>query len=121
MTDENETRTSSATRTPRWILATMIGFFGLLYAFAVWNGVGQLIVQTQSLAAVDLSLSLVGWIVWILTIALPIVIFAIVVSLGRKAGAGRLALLLVAGLSIVAVFWLDVLAYASASMVSMIA
>ncbi|MGO1768912.1 MAG: hypothetical protein ACTHZX_03070 [Microbacterium sp.] len=121
MTEENETRTAPATRTPRWILVTIIGFFGLLYAFAVWNGVGQLIAQAQYLAALESSLSLTGWIVWLLTIALPIVIFAIVVSLGRRAGAGRLALLLVAGLSIVAVFWLDVLAYAAASLVSMIA
>lgn len=123
MTDEAvpEGTDAGAHRTPRWIIATIAGFFALLYAFAVWNGVGQLIAQVQYLGALESSLSVTGWIVWLLTIVLPIVIYAVVFSLGRRAGAGRLALLLFAGLAIVAVFWLDVLAYSAVSLATMIA
>jgi len=93
-------------RAPVWIVGTVAGFFGLLYAFAVWNGVGQLISTVQ--AGVELTPTL--WAMWLLTIALPIAIFAVVLVIAKRR-VGVLALMLLAGLGVVGAFWLNVLGY----------
>lgn len=108
-------------RTPGWLVAAVAGLFGLFYAFAVWNGVGQLITQVSFFSEAGLSLSVTGWAVWLLTIILPIAVFAAGVAVGRSRGIGRLALLLFAGLAVVAVFWLDVIAYATANQSAFVA
>lgn len=114
-------KSASARRTPGWVVASVAGLFGLFYAFAVWNGVGQLITQLNFFSDAGIALSVTGWAVWVLTIVLPIAVFAAGVGIGRSWGIGRLSLLLLAGLAVVAVFWLDVIAYATASQSAFIA
>jgi hypothetical protein len=114
------TESTSAARRPTWIVATIAGAFALLYAYAVWNAVAQLVQSVQTMAAAGLSLNALGWIVWLLAIALPIALFAIAVSVGRTRGLRTLAILLLVGLSIVAVFWLDVVAYTTINTINLI-
>lgn len=111
---------AQAKRTPGWVVATVAGAFALLYAYAVWAGVAQLVTQVSFLSSSGLGLALIGWAMWILTIALPIALFAVAFAIGRKRSVGVLALLLLTGLTLVGVFWLDVLAYTLVNQASLI-
>lgn len=91
---------------PTWIVVTIAGIFGLFYAYAVWNSLGNLI-QTLQLTPLNLG----GWLVWLFAIVFPIVVFALAFGLGYRRRAAHFALILLAGLALVAVFWLDLLAY----------
>jgi len=94
---------------PVWLIATIAGFFGLFYAYAVWNAVAFLISQATG----PLGLNGGGWALLLTAIAFPIVVFALAFAIGWKRRAGAFALIMLAGLGIVAVFWMNVIAYAA--------
>lgn len=96
---------------PTWLVATIAGFFGLFYAYAVWGAVGFLIAQANG----TLGLNGLGWFVLTFAVAFPILVFAAAFALGWKRRAWQFALLLLAGLGVAAVLWLNVLAYAATS------
>jgi hypothetical protein len=95
-------------RTPTWLVATIAGAFGLFYAYAVWNAVAFLIDQASGV----LGLNGLGWAVLLFAVAFPIIVFAVALGIGMKRPPGHLALVLLTGLGLVAVFWLNVIAYA---------
>jgi len=95
---------------PTWLVATIAGGFGLLYAYTVWNAVSLLVYQASGV----LGLNGLGWFVLLLAVVFPIAAFAVAFALGRRRRAGVFVLLMLAGLALVAVFWLNVLAYAYA-------
>lgn len=92
---------------PTWLIATIAGAFGLLYAYAVWNALALLISQASG----SFGLNALGWGLLVFTTAFPILVFAAAFALGARRSAGAFALLLLAGLALVAVFWLNVVAY----------
>jgi len=94
---------------PVWLIAPIAGFFGLFYAYAVWNAVAFLISQATG----PLGLNGGGWALLLTAIAFPIVVFALAFAIGWKRRAGAFALIMLAGLGIVAVFWMNVIAYAA--------
>ncbi|MCT9820374.1 bacitracin resistance protein [Microbacterium sp. W1N] len=100
-------RTPATPRTPVWAVVTIAGTLGLLYAYAVWNAIAFLITQASG----ALGLNALGWGVLLFAAVLPVIVFGAAFALGWKRSPGRFALLLLAGLGVVAVFWLDVLAY----------
>jgi hypothetical protein len=104
-------RTTAARTAPAWAVAAIAGAFALLFAYAVWSAVSYLVGWIQAAEVAGLSLTPMGWTVWILAIVLPILLFGLALGLGRRRGLTVLALLLLAGLALVAVFWLDVIAY----------
>lgn len=95
---------------PVWLIATVSGAFGLLYAYVVWNAVAFLVVQ----AGGSVGLNGLGWFVMIFAVVFPIVVFAAAFSLGWRRGLAPFALIMLSGLALVAVFWANVLAYAYA-------
>lgn len=95
---------------PVWLIATVSGGFGLFYAYVVWNAVTLLIYQATG----PLGLNGVGWALLGAAVLFPIVVFAIVFAVGWRRRLGPLALLMFTGLALVAVFWLNVVAYAYA-------
>ena len=102
-------------RTPTWLLATIAGGVGLFYAYAVWNALGNLIqAQTQ------IGLSALGWFLWIFATVFPIVVWAIAFTIGYRRPAHELLLVMLTGLGLVAVFWLNVVAYATLNTASLI-
>jgi len=107
MTDATQ---KPAPRPPSWLRATIVGVFGLLYAYIVWNAVAFLVVQ----AGGSLGLSALGWFVLLFAVVFPIVVFVAAVMLGRRRHAGLLSLVMLAGLALSAVFWLNILGYAYA-------
>ncbi len=114
MTDETADATASAaTKTPVWLVATISAVFGLFYAYAVWNAVGNLVAVVQAAGAQHLSLNGLGWFLWIFAALFPILVWALAFSLGRRRAAHELFLVMLCGLALVAVFWLDVVSYAT--------
>ena len=57
---------SAPRRNPTWLVATIAGGFGLFYAYAVWNALGNLI------AAAPLGLNALGWFLWVFATVFPI-------------------------------------------------
>lgn len=94
---------------PVWLIATIAGFFGLFYAYAVWNAVAFLISQATG----PLGLNGGGWALLLTAIAFPIIVFALAFAIGWKRRAGAFALIMLSGLGIVAVFWMNVIAYST--------
>lgn len=84
------------------------GGFGLFYAYVVWNAITLLVAQATG----PLGLNGIGWAVLIAAAAFPILVFAGGFALGWRRRAAPFAAILLCGLALVAVFWLNVLAYA---------
>lgn len=101
----------AAGRMPTWLVATVAGAFGLLYAYAVWNAVAFLIAQASG----PLGLNGMGWFVLLLPVAFPILVFAVAFRLGSRRRWWEFASVLLAGLALTAVFWLNIVAYAAVS------
>lgn len=95
--------------TPTWLTVTISVFFGLFYAYAVWNAVAFLISQASG----TLGLNGYGWFLLLLAVAFPLISFGTAFALSWRRGAARFALVLLTGLALVAVFWLNVVAYAA--------
>lgn len=83
-------------------------FFGLFYAYDVWEAVGNLVGLTQYAAALDSTLSSTGWVVLIAAILLPIGLFALAFVIGRRRSLAVRIALYVSGLAVSAVLYLDV-------------
>jgi hypothetical protein len=96
---------------PVWLIATIAGIAALLYAYVFWAALGFLIQQATGVE----GLSGYGWFVLILPVVFPLAVFAGAFALGWRRSALHFALLLLTGLALVAVFWLDVFAYAGAA------
>jgi len=101
--------TSARPPVPVWLTATIAGAFGLLYAYALWNAVAFLIDQ----AGGPLGLNGLGWFVLLLPVVFPLIVFAAAFAIGYRRGAWQLALAMLAGLCVVALFWLNIVGYAA--------
>lgn len=95
---------SSAARSPRWLVGLVIGLAGLFYAYAVWNAVAHLIAMAQT------GLTGGGWATLMFGVVFPAIVFAFAYAIGRRRRVGELALVFLAGLGIVAVFWMSLIA-----------
>ncbi|MGC5170999.1 bacitracin resistance protein [Microbacterium sp. DT81.1] len=104
-------------RTPTWLVATIAGAFGLFYAYAVWNALGNLV----QAAGLPTGMNGLGWFVWIFAVAFPILVFAAAFAFGYKRPPHHFFLLLLTGLALVAVVWLDVVAYTTLYTASLLA
>ncbi|MFS0714830.1 hypothetical protein ABC195_13200 [Microbacterium sp. 2P01SA-2] len=103
------TETQEVPRTPAvWRVTTVAGAFGLFYAYAVWAAVPLVIAASPGRTAV-------GWVAVIAAVVLPIVIFAAAFALGWRRRSGAFALILLAGLGLSAVFFMNVLSFALTS------
>ncbi|MGA7147521.1 MAG: bacitracin resistance protein [Microbacterium sp.] len=96
-------------RTPTWLLVTISVVFGLFYAYALWNAVAFLVDQATG----PLGLNAYGWFVLLLAVVFPLMAFGVAFALGWRRRVWQFALVLLAGLCLVAVFWLNVVAYAA--------
>lgn len=103
-------------RTPTWLVATIAGGLGLFYAYAVWNALGNLIAA----ASLPTGLNALGWFVWIFAVAFPIIAFAIAFAVGYKRPAHHFLLIMLTGLALVAVFWLNIVAYTTLNTASLL-
>lgn len=89
---------------PRWLVGLVIGLAGLFYAYAVWNAVAHLITMAQT------GLTGGGWATLLFGVVFPAIVFAFAYAIGRRRTVGELALVFLAGLGVVAVFWMSLIA-----------
>lgn len=94
-------------RTPFWLTVIIAVVFGLLYAYDAWEAVGNLVGLNLQANALGTRLSGFGWGVLIGGIVLPVLVYGVAFWLGRKRSAAVQALLLLAGLALVAALSLD--------------
>lgn len=99
----------------KWGHALGLGVAGLLFAYAIWNAVSYLVSFAQ------IGMNSYGWFILILNVVLPVLIYAIAFVLGRRRSSLEAAALLLAGLGLVAVFSMNVIANASVSVASFLA
>ena len=98
---------STEKRTPTWIVVAIAVFFGLFYAYAVWNALGNLVQAAQ----LSIGLSALGWFVWIFATLFPLLVFVGAFAVGYRRKTAEYVLVLLTGLAVVAVFWLNLVAY----------
>ncbi|MFS6529059.1 hypothetical protein V8Z69_04665 [Microbacterium aurugineum] len=89
---------------PRWLVGLVVGLAGLFYAYAVWNAVAHLITMAQT------GLTAGGWATLLFGVAFPAIVFAFAYLIGRRRRVGELLLVFLAGLGVVAVFWMSLIA-----------
>lgn len=94
---------------PVWVTVVVAGLFGLFFAYAVWSSLAFLLQQAGGVE----GLSGYGWFVLLLPVIFPVVAFAGAFALGWRRGALGFSLVMLSALALVAVFWLNILAYAS--------
>lgn len=82
----------------------IIGLAGLFYAYAVWNAVSYLMTVAPA------GINAYGWFVLIFSILFPILVFVVAYAIGRRRSLGDLVVAMIAGLGLVAVFWMNVAA-----------
>lgn len=117
MSDVNGSKAASApVRRHGWLTGLVLGVAGLFYAFAVWNAVAHLV----SLAQAGAGLTAMGWGIGLFGILFPCLVFVFAYLIGRRRSAGELGLALLAGLGIVAVFWLSLLGYSILNMAELV-
>ena len=102
--------TATRRRPPRWALLSIAIFFGLFYAYDVWEAVGNLVGLNLQAQSLDTQLSGFGWVVLIFGVLLPVLVYALAYWLGRNRAFGVQALTLLVGLCAVAVVSLDIAA-----------
>lgn len=82
----------------------VVGLAGLFYAYGVWNAVAYMVTVSQY------GLNAYGWFVLIFSVLLPMLVFAGAFAIGRGRSIAELAVVMLAGLALVAVFWMNVVA-----------
>ena len=92
---------------PVWLVAAISIVFGLLYAWDIWEAIGNLVGLNLAAGGLGTRLSGFGWGVLLGAILFPALVYAVAFWLGRKRRPGALALLLLAGLALIAVVTLD--------------
>ncbi|UNK69463.1 hypothetical protein [Microbacterium sp. H1-D42] len=109
MTDNTAPRTAGSETAGKVLSALhgfLVGMFGLAYAFIVWNAIFYLTQMAQA------GISGYGWVVLLLPAIVPMIVFIVALALSRRRSIGVFVLVMLAGLALSAVFWLDTLSYA---------
>lgn len=91
----------------------VLGVAGLFYAYGVWNAVSYLVTVAQY------GLNAYGWFVLLFSVLFPILVFVAAFALGRGRSIGEFAVVLIAGLGLVAVFWMNVVALSALNFASL--
>ncbi len=92
---------------PTWLIVTISGLFGLFYAYFVWNAVDFLLRAASGAQ----PLNGYGWFVLLLSVIFPLVAFGVAFAVGWRRTWWQFSLVLISGLCVVAVFWLNILTY----------
>jgi hypothetical protein len=106
MTTEIEAQKSDAGRTRYgWPSVVVAVVFGVVYAYVLWNAIGNLINLPPTFG------SATPWWLLILDVAVPVVAFAVAFLLGRRASLLPRALFFLMGLTVVACSTVGSIAY----------
>ncbi|MCC2032424.1 bacitracin resistance protein [Microbacterium allomyrinae] len=116
----NAAASAPSRRSPLWLVVTIAGLTGLFYAYAVWNAIGNLVETLDFYGDAGMSLNALGWFVWIFAALFPLLVWGAAFALAHRRAAHELFLVMVTGLALVAVFWLNVVAYTTLNTTSLV-
>ncbi|MFO7689448.1 MAG: bacitracin resistance protein [Cryobacterium sp.] len=100
--------TEARRQAPFWVTAVIAVFFGLFFAYDLWEAVGNLVGVSIEAGELNTTLNVTGWVVLIGGVLIPIVAFGLAVALGRRRNIVEQVLLYGAGLCLVAVLSLNI-------------
>lgn len=83
--------------TPLWLAVTIAVLFGVLYAYDVWEAVGNLVGLNLQASSLGISLTGVGITLLVIALVLPFVVFGVAFWLGRHRGPIQQVVLFLAG------------------------
>lgn len=108
--DTADAAPAARSATPLWLAVTIAVLFGVLYAYDVWEAVGNLV--GLNVQAASLGISLTGFGVTLLVVALvvPFVVFGLAFWLGRHRGPLQQVVLFLVGYALVQALTLDLTA-----------
>jgi hypothetical protein len=111
---------AKAKKTP-WFRITVMILFGVMYAWNLFSAVTNFFGVLEKLSAINEvralnSFTLVGtpWVPLVANLVLPVIVFLLAVWMARRRSVGILALMLLAGLGVVAAVTLSLTAYVQA-------
>lgn len=105
MTQEVQPRSTGAGSWLRWAVAA---FFGLIYAFAIWSAVFAWTQWTANLTTAGGKISTYGTVMFLLPVIFPAIVWVAAFIIGRRRRVWQLALLYVAGICLLSVFWINI-------------
>ncbi len=101
----------------RWFRATVLVLFGLLYAWDLFAAISNMLGKLDELAKRNEVRTLNGfapidvpWVYLLANLVLPVVVFGLAILVSRKRNVGILAIVLLAGLGVVAAVSLTLIA-----------
>jgi len=112
---DNAPRTERGT--PPWLVVTIAVFFGLFFAYDLWEAIGNLVGLNVAAQSLDTQLSGFGWAVLIAGVVIPVLVYAIAFWLGRARGALARMVLFLVGLCLVAVLSTDIFMFGLGSLI----
>lgn len=93
-----------------WLSIVVAALFGLLYAFDVWEAIGNMLNLPGFYEVLGLSPAGIPWWLLIVGVLAPIAVFAIAFLVGRRRNIGIRALVFLTGLAVSAGVALSVIA-----------
>lgn len=118
-TDTGKAATAAAAKPTRkrWFRATVLVLFGLLYAWDLFEAISNMFGKLDELAKRNEVRTLNGfppidvpWVYLLANLVLPVVVFGLAIMVSRKRNVGILAIVLLAGLGVVAAVSLTLVA-----------
>lgn len=118
-TDTGKAATAAAAKPARkrWFRATVLVLFGLLYAWDLFEAISNMFGKLDELAKRNEVRTLNGfppidvpWVYLLANLLLPVVVFGLAILVSRKRNVGILAIVLLAGLGVVAAVSLTLVA-----------
>jgi uncharacterized membrane protein YdcZ (DUF606 family) len=107
-----DTMSAATNRRPvaAWAAVALAAFFGLLYAYDLWEAISNLASITQVYELFGLAPTDAPWWLLIVGALVPVVVFGLALWLSRGRGLLGRALVFTTGLMVVAVVSLDIVA-----------
>lgn len=117
-----EKKAAESTKRTPWFRFTVMILFGIVYAWDLFAALSNLIGKLDQIARINEVRELNGfplvdtpWVPLIANLALPIVVFGLALWMSRRRSVGVLAVILLAGLGVVAAVSLSLIAYVRAT------
>lgn len=105
--DTTDASSAARSATPFWLAVTIAVLFGVLYAYDVWEAVGNLVGLNVQAASLGISLTGFGVTLLVVTLVVPFVVFGLAFWLGRRRGPLQQVVLFLVGYALVQALTLD--------------
>lgn len=96
-----------------WPALAIAIFFGLFYAYDLWEAVGNVLTLAGVAAQFGIALSARAWVILVVSVLLPIALFVVAWWLGRRRSYLMQAFLYLVGLTVSAASYLSLVALSS--------